>query len=156
MKVFVSYSRRDGVVTRPMLELLDKHLRDVCIPFIHCLHGSNRRWEQLYVLKELLASHTLLLIESPAAMSSPWVRLEIRLARLLCRPLIRLRASDLGVAPSKAHSMAQSLEKTQRNPGRLIDGIKRVKTGMFTEQGRTREQSERDEWQADQRRKTVA
>ena len=97
MRVFVSYSRRDGVVTKPMLELLDKHLQGVCTPFIHCLHGSNRRWEQLHVLRALLASHTLLLVESPAAESSPWVRLEVWLARLLCRPLIRLRASDIGV-----------------------------------------------------------
>ncbi len=97
MKVFVSYSRRDGVVTKPMLELLDKHLRDVCTPFIHCLHGSNRRWEQLHVLKALLASHTLLLVESPAAESSPWVRMEVWLARILGRPMIRLRACDIGV-----------------------------------------------------------
>jgi hypothetical protein len=102
VKVFVSYSRRDGVVTQPMLELLDKHLREVCEPFIHCLHGSSRRWEQYYVLRALIASHALLLIESPAASSSPWVKLEVRLARLLCRPLIRLKASDLGVAPSEA------------------------------------------------------
>ena len=102
MKIFVSYSRRDGVVTKPMLELLDKHLREVCIPFIHCLHGTNRRWEQVHVLRALLASHTLLLIESPAAESSPWVRLEVGLARLLCRPLIRLRASDLGILPGEA------------------------------------------------------
>ena len=97
MKVFVSYSRRDGVVTTAMLELLDKHLREVCTPFIHCLHGSNQRWEQIHVLKALWASHTLLLIESPAAELSPWVRMELWLARLLCRPLIRLRASDIGV-----------------------------------------------------------
>jgi hypothetical protein len=97
VKVFVSYSRRDGVVTKPMLELLDKHLRDVCTPFIHCLHGSNRRWEQLHVLKALLASHTLLLVESPAAESSPWVRMEVWLARILGRPMIRLRACDIGV-----------------------------------------------------------
>jgi hypothetical protein len=98
VNIFVSYSRRDGVVTKAMLELLDKHLREVCVPFIHCLHGSDRRWEQFHVLKALLASHTVLLIESPAAAASPWVRLEVRLSRLLCRPLIRLRASDLGVA----------------------------------------------------------
>ena len=64
MKIFVSYSQRDGVVTRPMLELLDKHLREVCVPFIHCLHGSNRRWEQLHVLKALFNSQTVLLIDS--------------------------------------------------------------------------------------------
>jgi len=81
-----------------MLELLDKHLREVCIPFIHCLHGSSGRWEQLHVLKALFSSHTVLLIESPAAAASKWVRLELWLGRMLCRPLIRLQASDLGIA----------------------------------------------------------
>lgn len=100
MKIFVSYSRRDGVVTTLMLELLDKHLRDVCTPFIHCLHGSNRKWEQVHVLRALLSSHTLLLIESPAAETSPWVKLEVWVARVLCRPLIRLRASDIGIVKS--------------------------------------------------------
>lgn len=98
MKIFVSYSQRDGVVTRSMLELLDMHLREVCVPFIHCLHGSNRSWEQLRVLLALISSHTVLLIESPAVATSKWVRLELCLGRLLCRPIIRLRASDLGVA----------------------------------------------------------
>lgn len=102
MKIFVSYSRRDGVVTTSMLELLDKHLRDVCTPFIHCLHGSNRRWEQIHVLRALLTSHTLLLIESPAAEISPWVKLEVWLARILCRPLIRLSACDIGTVKSDA------------------------------------------------------
>lgn len=100
MKIFVSYSRRDGVVTEPMLELLEKHLREVSVPFIHCLHGSNGRWEQFHVLKELFFSQATLLIESPAATCSPWVQLELRLSRLLCHPLIRLRAGDLGVATS--------------------------------------------------------
>ena len=93
----MSYSRQDGVVTKPMLELLDEHLSGVCIPFIHCLHGSNCRWEQFNVLRALLASQMLLLIESPAAATSPWVRLEVWLARLLRRPMIRLSAKDLGV-----------------------------------------------------------
>lgn len=96
MKIFVSYSRRDGVVTTAMLELLERHLCEVCTPFIHCLHGSNRRWEQIHVLRALLTSHTLLLIESPAADSSPWVKLEVWLARILCMPQIRLNACDIG------------------------------------------------------------
>ena len=98
MKIFVSYSRQDGVVTKPMLELLNAYLREVCVPFIHCLHGSNRRWEQLHVLMALFSSHIVLLIESPAATTSKWVRLELWLGRMLCRPIIRLRASDLGVS----------------------------------------------------------
>ncbi|EGM68225.1 MULTISPECIES: hypothetical protein [Shewanella] len=43
----------------------------------------------------LLASHAVLLVESPAAEASGWVRLELFVARLLGLPLMRLQAGDL-------------------------------------------------------------
>lgn len=96
MKLFVSYSRRDGIVTTELLRSLECHLQGVCSPFIHCLHGNNCRWQQALVIRALLMSHAVLLVESPAASTSGWVRLELFLAKLLCRPLLRLKASDIG------------------------------------------------------------
>lgn len=98
MKIFVSYSRRDGVVTSEKLQKLDMQLQGVCKPFIHCLHDSGSRWEQIRVLRALIASHAILLVESPAAATSGWVRLELCIAGLLGLPLLRMQASDL--APS--------------------------------------------------------
>ena len=98
MKLFVSYSRRDGLVTTELLRNLEKHLQGVCTPFIHCLHGNNSRWQQALVIHALLKSHAVLLVESPAASTSGWVRLELFLARLLCRPLLRLKAIDIGAS----------------------------------------------------------
>lgn len=95
MKLFVSYSRRDGVVTTDTLRILDEHLRDVCMPFIHCLHDTGSRWEQMRVIRALLFSHAVLLVESPAANVSGWVRLELFIAKLLGRPLMRIRATDI-------------------------------------------------------------
>lgn len=95
MRLFVSYSRRDGVVTTEALRTLEAHLQDVCTPFIHCLHDTGSSWEQVRVIRALLASHAVLLVESPAAATSGWVRLELFIARLLGLPLIRLQASDL-------------------------------------------------------------
>lgn len=95
MKLFVSYSRRDGLVTTELLRNLECHLQGVCSPFIHCLHGTDSRWEQVRVIHALLKSHAVLLVESPAAKTSGWVRLELFLAKLFCRPLLRLKASDL-------------------------------------------------------------
>jgi ABC-type arginine transport system ATPase subunit len=102
MKFFVSYSRRDGVVTEQMLRLLQLHLRDLGTPFIHCLQSSNGRWEQLKVMRALIASNVVLLIDSPAARTSPWVKLELLVARLFLRPILRLDAVDLGV-PGEAY-----------------------------------------------------
>jgi hypothetical protein len=98
LKLFVSYTRRDGMVTRPMLILLDMYLRGICTPFIHELHESTSRWQQFLVLRALVRSHAILLIESPAVRTSGWVKLELWIGRLLLRPIVRLRASDFGIS----------------------------------------------------------
>lgn len=85
------------MVTRPMLQMLDRYLQDICTPFIHGLYESTSRWQQFTVLRALLRSHAILLIESPSVRASGWVRLELWIGRLLLRPIVRLRASDLGV-----------------------------------------------------------
>lgn len=95
MNLFVSYSRRDGLVTTELLRNLEHHLQGVCSPFIHCLHGDDGRWQQALVIHALWKSHAVLLVESPAASTSGWVRLELFLAKLFCRPVLRLKASDL-------------------------------------------------------------
>lgn len=110
MRLFVSYSRRDGIVTTETLQTLDAHLRDVCTPFIHCLHDSGSNWEQIRVLHTLLASHAVLLVESPAATTSGWVRLELFITRLLGRPLLRLQASDLVASASETDSRLQLIQ----------------------------------------------
>lgn len=97
MNLFVSYSRRDGLVTTELLRRLECHLQGVCIPFIHCIHERGGRWEQLRVIRALMNSHAVLLVESPAASTSRWVRLELVLAKILCRPLLRLDVRDLRV-----------------------------------------------------------
>ncbi|MTD33628.1 TIR domain-containing protein [Paludibacterium sp. dN 18-1] len=95
MRIFVSYSRRDGVVTEQMLEHLRRYLDSISTPFIHCLQPEQGRWEQLRVMRELFRAHAVLLVDSPAARKSPWVKLELTIARLLFCPILRLDASDL-------------------------------------------------------------
>ncbi len=54
------------------------------------------------------------------------------------------------------YAIAQSLEKIQKDIDRLIGGSKRVKTDVYTDEDRTRERVQRDEWIAEQRGKTDA
>lgn len=103
IRVFVSYSRRDGEVTDQMLRLVERYLSGVATPFIHCLRPK-RRWEQFGVLAALAQSHLVLLVDSPAARASPWVKLELMVARVLRRPVIRLSASDFGAARVPRHT----------------------------------------------------
>lgn len=98
MKIFVSYSRRDGVVTERTLRLVAQYLRGIGKPFIHCLQPPKGRWEQASVVYALLCSPLIVLIDSPAARQSPWVKFELALARLLFRPILRLPADDFLLA----------------------------------------------------------
>ena len=95
MRIFVSYTARDGMVTPAMLHRLHAHLSGVCNPFIHMVERRNLRWQQIGVLWALLLSHAVLLVESPAVTRSRWVRLELWLARIRFCPIMRLNAADL-------------------------------------------------------------
>lgn len=95
MNVFISYTRRDGRVTAPLLGRLRDHLAGVCTPFVHALEEPDLRFQQLAVLRALLRSHLVVLVVSPSVLRSPWVRLELGLAHLLMRPVIRLDVSAL-------------------------------------------------------------
>lgn len=95
MNVFVSYTRRDGTVTTPLLERFHAHLCGVCNPFVHAVVERNLKYQQPAVLWALLKCHLIILIESPEVQVSPWVRLELAIGRILQRPIIRLHVSDL-------------------------------------------------------------
>lgn len=95
MRLFVSYTRRDGQVDEMILRNLKTHLSKTFEPFVHAVEKKSALPEQISVLRALFRCHLILLIESPGVLSSPWVRLELRIGRLLLRPIITLPASFL-------------------------------------------------------------
>jgi hypothetical protein len=94
-RVFVSYTRRDGKVSNELLEKLFLYLRGICNPFIHAIDSNNSNIKQRHIVKELLMSHMLILIESPLTYESPWVRFELILSKLKLMPVIRLHSQDI-------------------------------------------------------------
>ncbi len=54
------------------------------------------------------------------------------------------------------YAIAQSVEKLQKDVERLVGGSSRLHADVHTEEDRKRERAERDEWIAEQRRKTGA
>lgn len=92
--VFVSYTQRDGSVTRKMLNRLYENLDGVCNPFIHAIAPPSR-FPQLRVVHQLWRSHILIVIESPMVYKSPWVRLEVLLSMIKMMPVIKLSATDI-------------------------------------------------------------
>lgn len=94
INVFVSYTVRDGKVTIGLLKRIQTYLSKRSDPFVDALATSVKH-PQLRIVWKLLRSDLVILIESPGIKSSPWVRLEVLLARLLLTPIIRLRSEHI-------------------------------------------------------------
>ena len=94
-RIFVSYSRRDGVVTKSLLARLSRSLSAVCQPFVHALDETSPCFPQIRVVGKLLGAHALLLIDSPNVRDSPWVRFELLVARLKMMPILSIPVTKL-------------------------------------------------------------
>lgn len=95
IKVFVSYTLRDGLVTDKILQCLYANLAEVSSPFIHLIEEKNTKCGQLRLLKILLSSHLLIILESPLVYRSPWILLELFLCRLKLMPILRIKTREL-------------------------------------------------------------
>lgn len=95
MNVFVSYTRRDGAITTDLLRRFAADLSERCSPYVHALEESRARFQQLRVLLALVRAKQVIHITSPLSLSSPWVRLELRVAWVLRKPVAVIDASDL-------------------------------------------------------------
>jgi hypothetical protein len=90
LNIFVSYTRRDGLVSKDFLQKLFGKLSNFSTPFIHALEPQELPFQEIRVLKALMKSHLVILIESPLIYRSPWVNLEILLSRLKLIPVIKI------------------------------------------------------------------
>ena len=94
-RVFVSYTTRDQTVSEALLVFVESWLAGVSRPFVHQPTRRKGRFEQTRVIRALLRSHILLVLESPSVDESPWMRLELIIGRLKMMPIVRLRVEDV-------------------------------------------------------------
>ncbi|HDZ77947.1 MAG TPA: hypothetical protein ENH39_01400 [Gammaproteobacteria bacterium] len=107
MRLFVSYTRRDGVVTKKALEDLNEYLCSICTPFIHAVEEPNIKWQQISVVKAIFRSHAVLLVNSPEVHQSPWVKFELILAKILFMPVMHIEASSITKSSITSKSSGQ-------------------------------------------------
>lgn len=86
-KVFVSYTVRDGFITRDYLLKLEKCMSNKFNVYIDLLHNDSSN-PQKRVIKELIKSDIFLLIYTKEVFNSPWVLLELNIAIYLKIPII--------------------------------------------------------------------
>lgn len=129
MNLFVSYTRTDGHVTNDKLFNLNNYLNQYCTPFIHAVQQHRLRWQQFSVIIALLKAHSVLLITSPSAQKSPWVRFELYVARLKGLPIMQIKASDIPLMSTfpatPFHLTTQTLQPTTVF---TVEGIKKDNT----------------------------
>jgi hypothetical protein len=81
MKQFISYTVRDGIISKATLINIEIYYKSFGEVYIDLLHNTSR-YPQLRVIKELLMSDVVVLISTPFVHRSPWVRFEMLIARL--------------------------------------------------------------------------
>ena len=82
MKLFVSYTMRDGHITPSVLKVVEKILKNEGHSvFIDYLNNDSER-KQERIISELRSSDQLLLLLSPKVRQSQWVKKELVCAQL--------------------------------------------------------------------------
>ena len=92
---FISYTKCDGTVTNRVLQRLQDNLDEISYPFIDAVRSQSPRFQQITVIKALLLSHFLLVVESPSVYQSPWGRLKLLLAKLRLMPVLRISIEQI-------------------------------------------------------------
>lgn len=101
MRAFVSYTLRDGHITRDVLRDLMVELETHFDPFIDLLWHP-RGGHQSTLFSALRESDVFLLALSPSVLRSPWVCLELATAKHLRIPVLAFEAQQHRTQYNKA------------------------------------------------------
>lgn len=81
MKVFISYTVRDGNINEEVLKKIESIFKSKYEVFIDLLHNDSEvKDKQERVIRELISSDVLFLIKTKSVMKSEWVKKEIEIA----------------------------------------------------------------------------
>lgn len=93
--VFISYTSRDGAVDDAALRFAESIFSSFSEVFIDRLAARTRWHPQLVIISRIFRAHLLVVIESQSVYRSPWVLLELVLARMTLTPIITLPVTAL-------------------------------------------------------------
>ncbi|MGR7922960.1 hypothetical protein ACU6RQ_17980 [Zobellella denitrificans] len=79
MKVFLSYTVRDGFINEGLLGVIEKKLKNVCDIYIDALHNKSTS-PQDEVISQLKSSDAVIQIVTPLINESRWASLEVKVA----------------------------------------------------------------------------
>lgn len=97
MIVFVSYTRKDSIVTIEMLKRLNDYFSPKYSLFIHAIEELKKETPQEEVIYNLMKSDVMILLYTEGCLESPWVNLEIELSNLFEIPIIPINAENITI-----------------------------------------------------------
>lgn len=117
MRLFVSYTLRDGVLNPLLLADLESLLSQVGTAYIDILH-NNSPHPQEYVMQMLNEASIFLACVTPLFYQSEWVRLEYATACMLGLPIVELDCRSLPSSSKVKHlrldsEVAVAIERMQ-------------------------------------------
>jgi hypothetical protein len=93
--VFISYTSRDSCVNDAALIKAKSLFSGNSSVFVDRLSKGTGWHPQLVIMFNIIRSHLLVVVESNSVYQSPWVLLEILLAKITLTPIIRLPIKSL-------------------------------------------------------------
>lgn len=93
MRIFVSYTMRDGVLDAMALSRIERRLAVIGKPYIDLLHNNSPDPQQ-HVMQMLRQSAVLCVCLTPASYASEWFQLEVKTAAQQGKPIIELKFMD--------------------------------------------------------------
>ena len=94
-RIFVSYTFRDGSIDADKLRLAKAHLSTLGHVFVDHLSDTTACHPQLKIIWHLIRCHLVVIIESRMVYRSPWVLLELLIAKVTLTPIVEVPASLL-------------------------------------------------------------
>jgi hypothetical protein len=89
-RIFISYTFRDSSVDSVKLKNAESFFSSYGHVFVDHFAPVSKWHPQLKIISKLLRCHMLVLIESQSVYKSPWVLLELLLAKITLKPIIKL------------------------------------------------------------------
>lgn len=93
VKIFVSYTTRDPIVTMSSLFPIVETLSLIGNPYVDLIHNDSANKQQR-VEQELINSSMVLLLETESIATSPWVQWELNKAKCLGIPIKSIRIAE--------------------------------------------------------------
>lgn len=95
LRIFISYTSRDKGVSDDTLAKARSLFSDFSHVYVDRFACKSKWHPQLVILSKVFFSHLVVVIDSRSVYYSPWVLLELLVAKLTLTPIIRLSIESL-------------------------------------------------------------